>query len=278
MFNNRKLIIATKHEKEKVIAPIIEKELKVNCFVDYNFDTDTLGTFSGEIERKFDPITTAREKCLQAMKLNNYDLGIASEGSFGPHPSMYFVNADDEFLIFIDTKNNIEIIVRELSTKTNFNAQKITNKIDLDDFANQVGFPSHAIILRKSEGDNNDIIKGITDIETLNISFDYFKTTYNSVYAETDMRAMYNPTRMGVIEQATKKLVEKIKSECPECKMPGFAVTESKKGLECSLCGMPTQATLAHIYVCRHCNYLEEKMYPNGKKTEDPMYCNYCNP
>ena len=86
-----------------MIAPILEKELGVNCFVDETFDTDALGTFTGEVERELDPISTAREKCLRAMKINNCDLGIASEGSFGPHPSMFFVNADDEFLIFIDT-------------------------------------------------------------------------------------------------------------------------------------------------------------------------------
>lgn len=31
-------------------------------------------------------------------------LGIASEGSFGPHPSMFFISADDEFLIYMDKK------------------------------------------------------------------------------------------------------------------------------------------------------------------------------
>lgn len=51
-FSQRKLVIATKHHKEKVIAPLIEKVLGVECFVGKNFDTDTLGTFTGEVERK----------------------------------------------------------------------------------------------------------------------------------------------------------------------------------------------------------------------------------
>jgi hypothetical protein len=33
---------------------------------------------------------------------------------------------------------------------------------------------------------------------------------FNNLYVETDMRAMYNPSRMTVIQNATKKLVEKI--------------------------------------------------------------------
>lgn len=278
MFQGRKIIIATKHQKESVIAPILEKELGVSCFIDETFDTDTLGTFTGEVERELDPISTAREKCLRAMKANNCDLGIASEGSFGPHPSMFFMSADDEFLIFIDTKNSIEVIVRELSTSTNFNGRQIQSQIELMVFAKEIGFPRHGLILRKSKDENTEIHKGITDIETLKKSFEQLYSKYNSAYAETDMRAMYNPTRMTVIENATQKLVQKIKSTCPHCQMPGFGITEAKKGLECSLCGSPTNSTLSFIYVCQHCQFTKEEMYPNKKTTEDPTYCDYCNP
>ncbi len=278
MFQNRKLLIATKHQKEKVIAPILEKELGVSCFVDGTFDTDSLGTFTGEIERELDPISTAREKCIRAMKLNNCDLGIASEGSFGPHPTIFFISADDEFLIFIDSKNNIEIIERELSTFTNFNGKQIQSQQELLEFAQQSDFPKHGIILRKSKDENTDIHKGITDIETLKKTFEHLYLKYNTVYVETDMRAMFNPTRMSVIEKATQKLVQKIKSACPQCQMPGFGITDAKKGLECSLCGSLTNSTLSYIYICQHCQYTKEEMYPNKKTKEDPMYCDFCNP
>ena len=240
MFQNRKLLIATKHQKENVIAPILERELGVSCFTDEAFDTDTLGTFTGEVERELDPVSTAREKCLRAMKQNNCDLGVASEGSFGPHPTMFFVSADDEFMIFIDTQNNVEVLVRELSTVTNFNGKKINNEKEMFEFAEQVGFPDHGLILRKSKEESTDIYKGIADIETLKRVFEDLYSKYNSVYAETDMRAMYNPTRMTVIGMATEKLVQKIKSTCPNCMMPGFGITDARRGLECSLCGLPT--------------------------------------
>ena len=278
MFTNRKLLIATKHQKERVIAPILEKELGVVCFIDENFDTDTLGTFTGEIERELDPISTAREKCIRAMKINHCDLGVASEGSFGSHPSIFFVNADDEFLIFIDTLNHVEIIVRELSTDTNFNGKQIHNQKELLAFADQVHFPSHGLILRKSKNENTDIHKGIILIENLIETFELLNTKYSSVYAETDMRAMYNPTRMSVIEKATQKLAQKIKSTCPNCAMPGFGITDAKKGLICSLCGSPTNSTLSYLYVCEHCQFTKEEMYPHQKTTEDPTYCDNCNP
>jgi hypothetical protein len=68
-------------------------------------------TVIGEIERKLDLIATIRKKGLWAMELSDCDLGVASEGFFGAHSSIFFKSADDEFLIFIDKKNNLEIIV-----------------------------------------------------------------------------------------------------------------------------------------------------------------------
>jgi hypothetical protein len=278
MFKGRSLVIATKHEKEKVIAPLLERAIGVVCFVQEGFDTDTLGTFTGEIEREQDPISTARQKCLTAMELSNCDLGIASEGSFGAHPSIFFASADDEFLIFIDKKNNLEIIARELSMETNFNGKEIETEKGLFDFAKSVKFPSHGLILRKSKNDNNAIIKGITGAKQLKEAFEKMIDRSDAIYAETDMRAMFNPSRMTVIENATKNLVDKINSCCPQCKIAGFGVTDIKKGLACSLCGSSTKSTLSFIYTCQKCNFIKEEMYPHKKISEDPTYCDYCNP
>lgn len=278
MFKKRNLLIATKHEKEKVIAPILEKKLGVKCFVTSNFDTDELGTFSGEVERKDNPIATARNKCLLAMELTNCDLAVASEGSFGPHPNAYFVSSDDECLLFLDKKNNLEIVVRELSIDTNFSGTEIKTYKELKDFAFNAKFPSHGLILRKSKDDFTDIVKGITNAEHLKKTFEYFISNYAKAFVETDMRAMYNPTRMTVIKNATKKLADKINTLCPECKTPGFEVTNTQKGLPCKICSFPTRSTLSYFYSCKKCSYTKEKKYPNNKYTEDPMYCDLCNP
>lgn len=278
LFKNRKLVIATKHEKEKVIAPLLEENLGVICFINESFDTDTLGTFTGEIERELDPISTLRKKCLLAMDASNCDLGVASEGSFGAHPSVFFVSADEEFLILIDKTNNLEIIARELSLETNFDAKEIQSEKELFDFAKSAKFPSHGLILRKSSKDKTNILKGIRSETALKQAFNELIKESNSVYVETDMRAMYNPTRMNIIKTATKKLIEKVNSCCPNCKSPGFGITDVKKGLACDLCGLPTQSTISHIYTCQLCKFSEEKLYPNNKTKEDPMYCDYCNP
>lgn len=62
MLSGRKLIIATKHEKGKTIAPILEKNLGVKSQVNISLDTDLLVTFAGEIESKSAPLTIARKK------------------------------------------------------------------------------------------------------------------------------------------------------------------------------------------------------------------------
>ncbi len=277
-FGARKIIIATKHKKEKVISPILTKALDVLCFTDENMDTDEFGTFTGEVERLEDVLETARNKCRMAMRVSGCDMAVASEGSFGPHPTLGFINADDEVLMFMDAKNELEIVVRELSTNTNFNGQEIRTVEELVSFAENARFPSHALILRKAYRDNSEIIKGIADLTTLKDTFQIFKYKYGSAYVETDMRAMYNPTRMEVIKTAAQKLVNKIVSMCPQCFTPGFGITDVKAGLPCELCGFPTRSTLSHDYECVKCQYKENKKYPHNKTTEEPTFCDICNP
>lgn len=278
LFFGRELLIATKHRKEKAIAPLLEEVLGVKSFTVEDFDTDVLGTFTGEVERKEDPLTTARNKCMLGMQLYNCDLVIASEGSFGPHPSLLFVHADDEILMLIDKKNDLEISVRELSIETNFNGREVSTTKELTEFANLAKFPSHGLIIRKAKGDFSEITKGITDWEKLENTFRQYLEKYGAVYVETDMRAMYNPTRMRVIEKATKKLIDKINSCCPECNTPGFGISIAKMGLPCLLCNFPTRSVLSYLYSCQKCAYTKEDLYPNKKTFEDPMYCDICNP
>jgi len=278
MFKGRTLLIATKHEKEKVIAPILEKELGVKCVVSSDFDTDTLGTFAGEVERTLDPLGTARQKCVHALSDTTYDLAIASEGSFGPHPTFFFSYADDEILLLVDTLNDIEIVVRFLTTETNFNAMNVTSRKSLMEFAKATRFPSHALILKRSKDDFQDMKKGITNWETLHAHFLFLMEKYQTAYVETDMRAMLNPSRMNFIEKVAEKLTAKIKTTCAVCNTPGFGITVVVEGLPCELCNLPTGSTLSYIYSCQKCDFTKEEKYPNGKTKENPMYCDVCNP
>jgi len=276
MFEKRKILIATKHLKEKVIGPILEQQFKMSWEVALHFDTDILGTFTGEIERKQDPIGTLRKKCEGALINTDFDLVIASEGSFGPHPNHFFATANEEWLMLLDTKNELEITVRELTTNTNFNGRWIENLQELESFAKSVGFPEHRLILRNSPDEFSSIHKGIGDYSNLENIYLDLKNAFGKVYAETDMRAMYNPTRMATIEIAMKKLVENMESYCPACNTPGFVIRKTEIGLPCAWCNQPTKSVKSFIKTCLRCDYEERK--PNDLKREDPAHCDYCNP
>ena len=271
-FKGRKVVIASMHRKEMVISPIVER-LGMIPEVAFELNTDKFGTFSGEIERIGDPIETLRRKCFAALEVYDSDIVIASEGSFGPHPLYHFIPCDDELIMLVDRKHNLEVIARELSTETNFAQRAVETEEELLLFAQNSGFPEHGLILRT---DRNDIQKGIMNKDILVESFRQYRNSgVRAITVETDMRALFNPTRMKVIAAAVEKLFTALRSECPDCQMPGFTVKRTVKGLPCAQCGAPTDSTKYGIKVCDTCGCEQQESI---RELEDPMYCLFCNP
>jgi hypothetical protein len=151
----------------------------------------------------------------------------------------------------------------------------------LEEFANRIGFPAHGIIIKQFvNGEQKSVFKDISRLENLKHLFENDLKQQDSykIEVETDMRAHRNPSRMKVIAKAGEKLVEALKSNCPKCNTIGFSAVDSRPGLKCRNCGMPTRSTYYHIYKCKACEFTENRYFPNGKETEDPMYCDFCNP
>jgi hypothetical protein len=276
-FNNRKLLIASQHQKEKAIAPLMEQAFSLFCEIPRQFDSDVFGTFSGEVERKFNPLETARMKGREAASLNKVDLVISSEGSFGPHPQLYFLPFNQELLLLQDLKNGFEIHVNESSTQTNYAAESISGVPALLQFAKRIGFPEHGIILKDRAENFNLCIKGIQDAAKLTENYERLVEQFGSVHAETDMRAHLNPTRMQVITKACEKLVQRMQQCCEQCNLPGFGELTYTPGLACSWCGMPTALPLKKELVCPHCAFTKEISYEKDSGA-DPMHCLQCNP
>ncbi|MFC3562693.1 DUF6671 family protein [Pedobacter jamesrossensis] len=276
IFKGRKLVIATMHGKEKVLGTILEKELGVETIVPKEFNTDFYGTFFGEVEREKDPLETARTKCLDACRISGCTLAVASEGSFGPHPTIYFIPGDEEIMVFMDLENDVYVRARVVSPKTNFGGNTFMDWETAVEFANRARFPSHGLII--SDQQRMDVKKGVQDWEVLETYFKKCLENNGSVVLETDMRAMYNPMRLEVIAEAAESLVQNILRACPNCSFPGYDVTKVNLGLPCGQCGLATKNTLSHRFECQKCHHTEVKLYPKDKKTEDPQYCDYCNP
>ncbi|MEO1592483.1 MAG: DUF6671 family protein [Cyanobacteria bacterium J06632_22] len=269
------------HRKEQAIAPLLEAALGVKTLVPPNFDTDALGTFTREVPRPDNQQKTARLKAEAALALVGGDLAIASEGSFGPHPHMPWVGCDRELVLLYDRQHNLDITGEIISTNTNFRAETVRSPAAALKFAETVGFPEHGLIVmpatdRKAPQQTTTIKKGITTEAALIEAVASTLAQSGKAHVETDMRALYNPTRMAVIAEATQALIEVIQQRCPDCHCPGFSAVRQLPGLPCRQCGSPTLLTLSTVYQCQGCQ--TEKIYPAAEATTGPANCMFCNP
>ncbi len=281
-FAHRVAVIATMHRKEQAIAPLLKQELGMDFVVPDSFNTDRFGTFTGDVDRPANQIETARLKAQAALELTGETVAIASEGSFGPHPSLPYLPCNREIVLLLDRQHNLEIIGEAISTETNFSQKVISTQQAAQEFAEKAGFPEHGLVIAPAasspQSSPAELIKGITTDAQLMEAVTTILANHGQAHLQTDMRAMHNPTRLQVIQQATQDLIQAAKRTCPSCQMPGFAVSDRTSGLPCALCHHPTDLLLAEIYTCQICDHQAQKFYPNGVEMADPMYCAYCNP
>jgi len=280
LFQHRTGALATMHQKEKVIAPILEHHLGVQIIVPEGLNTDEFGTFTRETKRPGDQRQAAKLKAETAMTLTGLTLAVASEGSFGPHPSIPFLACDCEIVLLSDRHHHLDIIGQAISTQTNYDYQQVASVEAALDFAHKIGFPSHGLVAmtEPQPTSSSHVVKGITDAAQLAETVTWLLQTFGRAHLETDMRAMYNPTRMKVIAQATQDLIRKLNQRCPQCGLPGFAVTEHKAGLPCTVCNLPTTLPLAVTHRCPSCHFSHVTDFPDGQEFADPAQCLYCNP
>lgn len=278
-FAGRVAVLATMHHKEQAIAPLLESGLGVTVVVPPNFDTDSFGTFTGDIQRPANQLTTAQLKAAAALRQTGETLAIASEGSFGPHPQIPLVACDREIVVLLDRHHQLKLVGECLSTNTNYRQDTVHSPEAALAFAQSVGFPDHGLVV-KVEETQTIVAKGITAPDDLLAAVEVALEQSDRRLArlETDMRALYNPTRMAVIAQATDHLLQVISQSCPTCGSPGFTETKRWPGLPCSLCGTPTLMTLSIRYQCQKCQHQQDVPCPNSPLVADPSYCPYCNP
>lgn len=280
IFSGRKLVIATMHGKEKIIWPLLEKNLWVKIIVPSKFNSDTFGTFTREIKRDWNQIEAAKSKLLAAMQEESIDLWIASEWSFWPHPACPFIPWNFELVLLIDLKNNYELTWVYRTYETNFLSEYISNFHQAKIFAQKIWFPEHGIILRNNEKDMKNIWKDISNFNQLKEVTDKLlsKIFTKKIFIETDMRAHKNPTRMKAIKYACENLLTGLQSFCPSCKSPGYIISNIEKWLLCSQCKSATELPKYNISICKSCNYTLKEENKDYGSLADPGYCNYCNP
>ena len=277
-FHGKTIYFATKHGKEELLKPLLV-ELGIDC-VATSVDTDEFGTFSGEVERMGSVRETLRKKIKAAAHQHSEaQLILASEGSFGPHPLIGFMQTDLESLLLWDRETGSEIYAEYLATDPIHAEKSMGPQDDFRAFLKEIKFPDHGVIVHP-EGLLTPLFKGLHEERAVEQAMlDCFVASKTArVILMTDLRACHNASRRDAIQNAGKKLIESLKSLCQTCKYPGFAVIEAVPGLPCGDCGVPSQIAKAVLLACPRCKRKEQRQRPDGKRELDSSECEFCNP
>lgn len=273
--------LATKHGKERTIGPILESELGLVVEL-AAVDTDAFGTFTGEVARRADQRATARAKARAALDAHPAArFGIASEGSFGPHPQLPFVAGGLEMVMLVERESGHEVVGVDLTAETNFAAREVKSVEEALAFAREASFPSHGLVVMAAQHGRRaptvDLIKGVVERSTLTRAVAEVLAANGSAWVETDMRAHRNPTRMESIERATRALVLAFRSACPRCALPGYVAVGYAEGWPCEECGLATPLPRAEVLACAGCGRREERALPPSPSPAS-FHCPRCNP
>jgi len=276
-------VLATMHGKEQAIAPVLEEALGLRVEVLRGFDTDRFGTFTREVPRPGTQRETARLKAQAALAaVPEADYGLASEGSFGPHPWLPWVPGGRELITLVGRDNGLELVGADLTAETNHGSRLVGSVDEARAFAQDIGFPTHAMVVmgvRKGEPDvTNGLYKGLMTTEALEAAVRVVLERDGAAHLESDMRAHVNPTRMTAIGRAAQDLVRVALSGCPRCERPGFDIVERLRGLPCAECGLPTRRVRMEIAGCTGCGFREERLPATGTAPASPGECHFCNP
>jgi hypothetical protein len=276
-YHPRRAVLSTKHEKLPLIGPNLQRH--VGLVVDaVPVDTDRLGTFTGDIARSGSAWETAVAKARIGMHEARCAIGIASEGSIGPHPNAPFISVAIELVVLVD--DEIDIVIGE--TETGFDIVTVSADIALDDnieiLLQHRRFPAHAMTVRPAVGVLQPIYKGIRTRRELARAIGECAAVSSNLRArvETDLRAHRCPTRRPIIARAAERLAERLAACCPECTTPGWGIVWLELGLPCALCGRCVPVPRADVFGCARCP--AASTVDRDRAVADPADCEWCNP
>lgn len=270
------------HGKERVIAPALGAVLGTVPEVVAGLDTDAFGTFSRERPRAGSALDAARAKVAAAFaRVPAARFGIASEGSFGPHPGLPWLPWAEELVLMVDRTTGEEYTAREAGSATNYAQTVVAGADEALAFAGRAGFPAHGLIvsawLDGGPAPSIALVKDIDSVAALIAAIGLVRARGAEALVETDMRAHRNPTRMAAIARAAALLARDYATPCPDCAAPGYAARTTLPGLPCADCGLPTRAPRAEWVHCARCGRGEERPLPGPGRAE-PARCDFCNP
>lgn len=274
-FQSTQLALLTKHYKAGLIAPALQS-IGFDLISTDAFDTDTLGTFAGEVSRQQSPLDCARAKAKLAMSLTGLSIGLGSEGSFGGGPMPGLVNWDEELLLYLDGHSGQEIVAFAagpipLAAMASDDLGILQAHIAHQD-------PQQGWIVRHANG----VVKGLLGISALEQALTATNLLQTNtilkeqVQLEPDFRAHLCPARQNYIKQAAEQLAARLQALCPTCQAPDFWRKGAERGLPCELCAYPTSQVKYYIKSCSCCGHTEHEAASTTQAAA--THCPLCNP
>jgi hypothetical protein len=272
-------VLATKHGKLPLIAPPLASAVGLRIDV-VAVDTDTLGTFTGDIRRQGSPLDTAIAKARIGMRATGCTLGVASEGSIGPDPAMPLVHYDREIVVLVDDRDGIVVWESDASWDIVAKSTSVVPDAELGPFLSAARFPEHQLIVRPNCGAVHPIHKGIASLDRLTAAVAECAAAAADGLArvETDLRAHACPSRRAVISRAAERLAGRIAARCPTCGAPGWGRVDVVLGVPCAWCGTEVARPRAEIDGCVACEHRRTRPVVSAEARADPGECPWCNP
>ncbi|MBM3115108.1 DUF6671 family protein [Jeongeupia naejangsanensis] len=226
------ILIATMHGKEAVLAPALAL-LGFQVLLPVDYDTDALGTFSGDIRRPGTAFEAALEKARRACDATGVPRAVASEGSYRPSQSLFPGARNVELLAFVDRESGVEFVEYLTDVPTRF----VKGRVPADPAAPEtrallaeIGWPAiRAMVVPNDPGEGvvlpEQVFKGIDHEAALAEAFRVCATHSDDglVHLETDLRAHMNPTRMASVALVGTRLIERLRQEGYASAHPQFA-------------------------------------------------------
>ena len=281
-YAGQRAVLATMHGKGTAIAPAFRDVLRMRLDTAVDLDTDALGTFTGEIPRAGNILDTAIAKARLGMAAAGLPIGIASEGSYGPHPLVPFMAGGVELMVLVDDRRGIVVSEHLIEDAPVFGHALAACPAELEDFLKRHRFPSHALIVRPNLGATPTarIHKGVRDRRVLADAVADAATASldGKALVEADMRAHMNPTRMASIARLARILAARMATRCPACGSPGFGRVDVEAGLPCEACEAPTARVHHEVLGCAACAHRAQRARSDGRTHAEAGECDLCNP
>lgn len=277
-YQHERIGLATIHGKHLAVAPPFRRLLGAEIVTAPDVDTDSLGTFSGEIARPAPVVETCALKAELAFRTMDVDCAIASEGSYGPIDRLPFHAAGVEIMAFVDRRRGLRIVETLATHRTNWRLLSFkAGDPEVRAAAIAIGFPDYGVFVI-CNSDRSQPIKGLSSLDEIAAAVDReaSRSDDGTAILIADMRAHRNPMRMKVLRALAYKLARRLDRLCPKCGTPGFGHIASRRGLPCQSCNAPTHWIDFEVDGCSVCGHAEARPRGDGRRTASRLSCTGC--